>query len=102
MISQLPEVPSLAAMKTKYKDNHWGTSVKRLPWDSKTNKTPLEELISFTMDERYNAKHRSQIPEEISLINSIVPLRCHYCGSKEFIKYGKYKTGINRFQCKKL
>lgn len=100
MISQLPEVPSLAAMKTKYKDNHWGTSVKRLPWDSKTNKTPLEELISFTMDERYNAKHRSQIPEEISLINSIVPLRCHYCGSKEFIKYGKYKTGINRFQCK--
>ena len=48
---------------------------------------------------KYNTKHRSQTPEEISLINSIVPLRCHYCGSKEFIKYGKYKTGINRFQC---
>ena len=39
MISQLPEVPSIAAMKTKYKDNHWGTSVKRLPWDNKTGQT---------------------------------------------------------------
>ena len=27
MISQLPEVPSIAAMKTKYKDNHWGKNI---------------------------------------------------------------------------
>ena len=42
MISQLPEVQSIAAMKTKYKDNHWGTSVKKLPWDERDNITPIE------------------------------------------------------------
>ena len=43
-VNRLSEVPSVAAMKTKYTDNHWGTSIKRLPWDSKTNKTPLGYL----------------------------------------------------------
>jgi len=87
-------------MKTKYKDNHWGTSIKRLPWNDKKDKSPIEELISSTMDEWYLAKHREPSSEEISLINSITPLRCHHCESKSFIKYGKYKNGINRFKCK--
>ena len=87
-------------MKTKYKDNHWGTSVKKLPWDDKNNKTPVEELISSTMNEWYDAKHRSVSPEEIKLLNSIEPLICHHCCSKRFIKYGKYKNGIIKFKCK--
>ena len=49
MISQLPEVPSIATMKTKYKDNHWGTSVKKLPWDERDNITPIEALMTSTM-----------------------------------------------------
>jgi transposase-like protein len=100
MISQLPEVPSIAAMKTKYKDSHWGTSIKKLPWDYKKDKTPTEELISATMDEWYLAKHRTLSTEEVNLINSIEPLKCHHCKSKDFIKYGKYRNGINRFKCK--
>ena len=94
MISQLPEVPSIAAMKTKYKDSHWGTSIKKLPWDYKKDKTPTEELISATMDEWYLAKHRTLSTEEVNLINSIEPLKCHHCKSKDFIKYYYLKLKI--------
>ena len=41
-VNRLSEVPSVAAMKTKYKDNHWGTSVKKLPWDERDNITLIE------------------------------------------------------------
>ena len=87
-------------MKTKYNDNHWGSSIKRLPWDGKETKTPTEELISSTMKEWYDAKHREPSADELNLINSITPLICHHCNSKQFIKYGKYKNGITRFRCK--
>ena len=100
MISQLPEVPSIATMKTKYKDNHWGTSVKKLPWDERNDITPIEALMTSTMKEWYETKHRESSKEEIDLINSIEPLVCHRCMSKSFIKYGKDNNGINRFKCK--
>lgn len=100
MVNQLPEVPSIAAMKTKYKDNHWGTSLKKLPWDDKEKQSPTEVLISSTMKEWYEAKHRECSKEEIDLINSIKPLVCHKCMSKSFIKYGKDGNGIIRYKCK--
>ena len=99
-VNRLSEVPSVAAMKTKYKDNHWGTSVKKLPWDERDNITPIEALMTSTMKEWYEAKHRESSKEEIDLINSIEPLVCHRCMSKSFIKYGKDGNGINRFKCK--
>ena len=100
MISQLPEVPSIAAMKTKYKDNHWGTSLQKLPWDNKNERSPIENLISSTMTEWYNAKHRETSNEELELINSIIPLRCHHCMSKSIIRFGKCNNGILRYKCK--
>lgn len=87
-------------MKTKYKDNHWGTSVRKLPWEDKKDKTKIEFLISSTMEEWYIAKHRKPSVEEIELINSIQPLICHHCHSKDFIKYGKYRNGIIKYKCK--
>ena len=87
-------------MKSKYKDNRWGTSIKKMPWDDKKEKSFVEKLISSTMKEWYDAKHRIASNEEIEFINSITPLACHHCMSKAFIKYGKLENGIIRYKCK--
>ena len=86
-------------MKTKH-DRHWGSSLKRYPWSNKGEETPLESLISSTMNEWYDAKHPSMSIDEINLLNSITPSSCHYCDSNSFIKYGKTKQGLNRYKCK--
>ena len=78
----------------------WGNSLRILPWD-KLNEEPTltEELISSTVREWYDAKHREASKEEVDLINSIVIDMCPYCGSVEFIRYGYKSNGIQQYKC---
>ena len=79
----------------------WGHSLRRMPWDQEdSTPTNTEKLISSTVDEWYLAKHREASAEEISLINSLMPAACPYCGSEAFIKKGFSSGGIQRYQCK--
>lgn len=84
-------------MKTKY--NNFDTSLRRLPWSDNQNQTKVQSMISATVNEWYEAKHRRTSIEELEFINSIVPIRCHHCPSKSFIKYG-YRNGLKVYKCK--
>lgn len=79
-------------------ESHWGKSLRRLPWD---NGEPAlsQALISSTVHEWYDAKHRETSQDEIDLINSVEVKACPYCGSEKFIKDG-YNDGIQRYRCK--
>ena len=81
-------------------DVHWGHSLKRLSWDKKKDISLSQKLISSTIHEWYDAKHRASSAEEIRLINSCKPESCRICGSSSFIRYGSYDSGICRYYCK--
>lgn len=86
-------------MKNKI-DPYWGKSLRRLPWDEEEAVTESEQLISSTIQEWYEAKHRRVSPDEVVLTNSIMIRSCPYCGSERFICSGHYGDGIQRYQCK--
>ena len=69
-----------------------------LSWKEKDS-TPLENLIVSTDESWFKAKHPVRTKEEISFIASLRPDGCPYCGSKNYIKYGK-RNGIPIFRCK--
>lgn len=79
----------------------WGTSLRQLPWDQNEEITNSQLLISNTIDEWYNAKHRYSSKEEIKLINSFRKTTCPYCLSDTIVKNGFYKNGMQRYSCKK-
>ena len=95
------KVPAAKQMK-KDKNNNapWGNSLKFLSWDNNNEDDPSKKLISSTVHEWYDAKHRKSSKEEIEFINSIEILNCPHCGSVQFIKYGYYKNGYQRYSCK--
>ena len=78
---------------------HWGHSLRNLSWDKFKDKTFSQELISSTVHEWYDAKHRITSDEEIKLINSIKVDRCPYCHSLSIIRNG-FKDKIQRYYCK--
>ena len=79
----------------------WGNSLKFLSWDDDNDKVdPSKKLISSTVHEWYDAKHRKNSIEEIKFINSIKVTHCPYCGSIRFIKFGRYGNGYQRYNCK--
>lgn len=89
-------------MKSKNKlknGSSWGTSLKVLPWDNNIQITDTQQLISSTIHEWYDAKHRISSTDEILLINKFVKERCPYCSSIEIVKNGFYKTNIQRYHC---
>lgn len=92
-----------ANMKKKSKSektSSWGSSLRMLPWDNNSQINKSQKLISSTIHEWYDAKHRNTSKEEIDLINNIKRTNCPYCGSKEIVKNGFYKNEIQRFLCK--
>ena len=86
----------------KYKDDasSWGSSLKYLRWDRTQENSSSRKLISATVHEWYDAKHRSSSIEEVALINSVEVTSCRLCGSGTVISYGKYRNGIKRYFCK--
>lgn len=93
----------IAKMKKKYKNEtsqQWGASLKFLPWEESEQLTNTQTLISSTIHEWYDAKHRITSDEEISLINNLNKKHCPYCGASNIVKNGFYKNGIQRYKCK--
>lgn len=78
----------------------WGSSLRLLPWDDKSQISESQNLISNTIHEWYNAKHRKPSEDEIKLINSLDKKICPYCSTTEIIKNGFYKNRIQRYRCK--
>ena len=101
-VSQFLEVPNRQYMKNKSKHRSpWGTSLRILPWDKQDDEPTLtEKLISSTVTEWYEAKHRDPSEEEIKLINNIEISECPACGSTSLKKAGYNHEGIQRYKCK--
>lgn len=85
--------------KSNSTSSHWGRSLRKLSWDETKDQSFSQKLISSTVHEWYDAKHRISSKEEIELINSISISSCPYCGSVRFIRYGHYSSGMNRYYC---
>jgi len=82
----------------KSNNQRWGNSLREVPWEGAV--TPSEHLISRTIKEWYDEKHRKTSQEEISYINSLKINGCRYCDSPEFSKCGHNSLGIQRYICK--
>ena len=95
------KVPAAKQMK-KDKNNNapWGNSLKFLSWDNNNEDDPSKKLISSTVHEWYDAKHRKSSKEEIEFINSIEILNCPHCGSLDIVSYGFCDNGYQRHYCK--
>jgi transposase-like protein len=85
--------------KSDFKSSAWGDSLKYLPWDKRDDISHSQKLISTTVHEWYDAKHRQASLEEVVFVNSIEISQCRLCGSTNFISYGKYRNGIKRYYC---
>ena len=70
-------------MKNKYITK----SLRTFPF-SDDDPTPEEKLFKSTINEWYNAKHRTISDDEVSFINSVTINKCSYCGSSSFVKNG--------------
>ena len=76
----------------------WGNSLKFLSWDDDSNKDdPSKKLISSTVHEWYDAKHRKNSKEEIEFINSVKANMCPRCGNTSIVKNGFYKNGYQKY-----
>ena len=74
--------------------------MKYLPWDKEEDISCSQQLISSTVHEWYDAKHRNTSAEETELINSIPLSSCRLCGSNRIKQNGNYNTsGIKRYYC---
>ena len=71
-------------------------SLRAFPF-SDDNPTPEEKLFKCTLNEWYNAKHRTISDEEVKFINSVNINKCPYCCSTSFIKNGHRKDGIQKY-----
>jgi len=77
-------------------------SRKRTPWSSRKSVTLLEAFITVIYEEKYNDRHKEIVDSnESSFLNDLSPLQCPYCRCEDFIKNGKYKTGVQRYRCTK-
>ena len=85
--------------KDKQRNVHWGHSLRCLEWDQNETITESQEMISSTVHEWYDAKHRRSSEEEIKLINSRKMENCPNCGSSKIVSNGKYTSGIKRYLC---
>ena len=78
---------------------HWGHSLRKLSWDESKDKTASQKLISSTVHEWYDAKHRISSDEEIELINSLNISHCPYCLSVNIKRNGYYRNNTVRYYC---
>ena len=88
-------------MNNSRRSSQWGSSLKNLKWDQEDKPLSLSErLISSTVHEWYDAKHRKASEEEITFVNSIPVSKCPHCGSTHVIRYGIYPDHLQCYRCK--
>ena len=81
--------------------NRIDTSRQKTPWDSKDEKTILQNFVSKKYKENYKAKHPKLIDtDEAELLNSITINNCRYCDSENIKKNGKSKNCVQIYYCK--
>ncbi len=75
-------------------------SRRKTPWKNSEELTPLQKFISDNYKEHYMQRH-PQLSEtgEVELINSIEPVKCPFCGSEKFQRYGHTRIGVQRYKC---
>lgn len=59
-------------LKCTIKFNYY-SSLRKLPWSFSDMQSEIQSLISVTVKEWYEAKHRISSNEEIDFVNSISP-----------------------------
>ena len=84
-------------MKNKSKKHSpvWGNSLKYLPWDEKKETSKTEELVSETIHEWYDSKHRLPSIVEVDLINSKKVETCPECDSCTFKLQSEQKCSLH-------
>ena len=81
--------------------NRIDTSRQKTPWDSKDEKTILQNFVSKKYKENYKAKHPKLIDtDEAELLSSITINNCRYCDSENIKKNGKSKNCVQIYYCK--
>jgi transposase-like protein len=88
-------------MNNSRKNQHfWGSSLKNMLWDNSDDISDSQRLISSTIHEWYDAKHREPSDDEIAFLNNIPISRCPRCGSTHIVKNGYYKDGMQCYFCR--
>ncbi|MBR2811643.1 MAG: IS1 family transposase [Solobacterium sp.] len=88
-------------MKTPQK---MSVSRRATPWDDLDvdHLTPLQGYLRTVYHRSYDDHHKSLAEmNDAELFNTYTPESCPYCGGQKFIRYGKYSTGLTRYQCKR-
>ena len=82
---------------TKYGDRK---SRRKTPWGIDVELTPTQAFLKEYYDMHYADRHR-KIAEsgEAEMINAYVPAKCPFCSSLKFSKYGRSKSGVQRYMC---
>jgi len=75
-------------------------SRRKTPWDNESEMTPTQKFIHDQHYIHYNQRHPSILESgESALINSYTPVKCPYCKSSDFMKFGLDGNGIQRYKC---
>jgi len=81
----------------KYKDRK---SRRKTPWGDDADLTPIQSFLKEYYDMHYADRHRNvSESDEADMINSYVPVKCPFCGSLKFKRYGCSKSGVQRYMC---
>lgn len=81
--------------------NRIDSSRQKTPWDNNDNINELEKFIRDKYKREYITKHpKLSETDESNIINSFLPTGCKYCGTKNIVKKGKTKNGVQMYYCK--
>ena len=76
-------------------------SRRKTPWDGEEKLTPTQMFLKENYDMRYNNHHRNVCESgESEMVNSYTPVKCPFCSSVEFVKSGRTRSGVQRYQCR--
>lgn len=75
-------------------------SRKTTPWGGGDTLTSTQAFLKQHYDSHYAAHHR-KVGEsgEADMVNSYIPSKCPFCGSKRFKKSGHTSSNIQRYKC---
>ena len=70
------------------------------PWDGGANLTATQIFLKRYYDGHYAERHQAvEESGEADMINSYIPTKCPFCGSKEFKRRGLSQSDIQRYLC---
>ncbi|MCH3917408.1 MAG: hypothetical protein LKE40_08090 [Spirochaetia bacterium] len=76
-------------------------SRRETPWSGDGNASALQQFIDESNQANYERRHPSEIgATEAGFINSFIPDGCPWCGSSQYISFGKTRTRIRRYRCR--